>query len=369
MNDINIGNVIARERRAIGVTQEDLAAHMGVTKAAVSKWELGQSLPDTTLLPRIAAYFDLTLDELFDYRPQVSKERVRELYAELLEQFGDDPDAAYERMEDLAASYYACWDLLVHIGMLYVLRATADEERREENVRRAGALFDRVEACAEDLELIRNVKIMRASMMTVSGDVEAAIRLLEALKPDRCAPIDDMLAGLYDMKGDRESCLRLLQESLYCGSTGAFNSIVFQLSIEEDRQRVEALVRAGEAMVRGFAFEDDNPMMVGMFWGDAFAAFLRAGDEDRASACLERFVLLLEGMDEDAMPKPPSDVLFDRLSGARGQDPSTSRMAQALFGKAGLKGQVRDGVLRDGVLDGLERSPRFSGLLARLKAL
>lgn len=68
---INIGSVIAERRRAAGVTQDALARHLGVTKAAVSKWELGQSVPDVTLLPRIAAYFSLSLDELFGYRAEL----------------------------------------------------------------------------------------------------------------------------------------------------------------------------------------------------------------------------------------------------------------------------------------------------------
>ena len=71
MHEVNIGATIARERSAAGVTQGALAAHLGVTKAAVSKWELGQSLPDVALLPRIAAYFGITLDELFAFRPQL----------------------------------------------------------------------------------------------------------------------------------------------------------------------------------------------------------------------------------------------------------------------------------------------------------
>lgn len=41
---VNIGRTIARERRRAGVTQEALAAHLGVSKAAVSKWEIGVSL-------------------------------------------------------------------------------------------------------------------------------------------------------------------------------------------------------------------------------------------------------------------------------------------------------------------------------------
>ena len=48
---VNIGRTIARERRRRGLTQEALAEHLGVSKAAVSKWELAQSLPDVALLP------------------------------------------------------------------------------------------------------------------------------------------------------------------------------------------------------------------------------------------------------------------------------------------------------------------------------
>ena len=38
---IHVCRTIARERRRLGITQEALAAHLGVSKAAVSKWELG----------------------------------------------------------------------------------------------------------------------------------------------------------------------------------------------------------------------------------------------------------------------------------------------------------------------------------------
>lgn len=51
-------------RREMGITQEQLAQAMGVTNQAVSKWESGQSYPDITLLPRLAAYFRVTVDEL-----------------------------------------------------------------------------------------------------------------------------------------------------------------------------------------------------------------------------------------------------------------------------------------------------------------
>ena len=62
-----MGMKIKSLRRERDLTQEELANILGVTKAAVSKWENAESFPDVTLLPQIAQVFSITMDELFDY--------------------------------------------------------------------------------------------------------------------------------------------------------------------------------------------------------------------------------------------------------------------------------------------------------------
>ena len=52
---------LRRERKN---TQEALAEHLGISIQAVSKWERGDGMPDITLLPRIASYYDTTVDFL-----------------------------------------------------------------------------------------------------------------------------------------------------------------------------------------------------------------------------------------------------------------------------------------------------------------
>ena len=76
MNELQIGAVLSECRHKQKVTQEELAEYLGVSKAAVSKWETGASYPDITLLPRLATFFHLSLEELLAYRPQLTREEI-----------------------------------------------------------------------------------------------------------------------------------------------------------------------------------------------------------------------------------------------------------------------------------------------------
>ena len=61
---MDINHQIANLRRTRGITQEELATALGVTNQAVSKWESGQCCPDIQLLPPLASYFHVSVDDL-----------------------------------------------------------------------------------------------------------------------------------------------------------------------------------------------------------------------------------------------------------------------------------------------------------------
>ena len=60
----NLGKKIAEARRRARLTQNDLAARVGVTAQAVSKWEQGRSCPDIAILDEIADALGISLFEL-----------------------------------------------------------------------------------------------------------------------------------------------------------------------------------------------------------------------------------------------------------------------------------------------------------------
>jgi len=61
---MNIAEKIYQLRKIKGCSQEELAAELGVSRQAVSKWEAGSSLPDTDKLLRLSTFFDVSVDEL-----------------------------------------------------------------------------------------------------------------------------------------------------------------------------------------------------------------------------------------------------------------------------------------------------------------
>lgn len=77
---IKLGERIKEFRQRDGRTQDALASELGVTAQAVSRWEKGICCPDVEMIPSIANYFGVSIDELFGYDNERSK-KVDELAA------------------------------------------------------------------------------------------------------------------------------------------------------------------------------------------------------------------------------------------------------------------------------------------------
>lgn len=65
---MTIGNNIKRLRQNKGVSQEQLGDVLGISGQAVSKWENESALPDILILPNLAEYFGISIDELMGYK-------------------------------------------------------------------------------------------------------------------------------------------------------------------------------------------------------------------------------------------------------------------------------------------------------------
>ena len=92
---MELGNNIHNLRKQRGLRQEQLAETMGVSTAAVSKWETGQCAPELTMLMELADFFEVSMDTLVGHN--LNSDRMEVLIAQL-------EDAGSNRDEEKAAA-------------------------------------------------------------------------------------------------------------------------------------------------------------------------------------------------------------------------------------------------------------------------
>jgi len=97
--DITICENLKQYRKDKGNTQEELAEHLGISIQAVSKWERSEGFPDITLLPKIAMYYNISVDDLLG----VSKIRIEQKVAEY-----HAKSDVYQRQGDFESNF-ALW--------------------------------------------------------------------------------------------------------------------------------------------------------------------------------------------------------------------------------------------------------------------
>ena len=92
---MEIGTKIKQLRYKSGLTQEQLAAKLGISAQSISKWETAVTMPDISLLPALAGEFGVTIDELFDLTVSQKLQRI-ERRIDLEEELPSDVFKEYE---------------------------------------------------------------------------------------------------------------------------------------------------------------------------------------------------------------------------------------------------------------------------------
>lgn len=96
--EIYIAEAIAKRRRELNLTQEELASRLGVSAQAVSNWERKESYPDITLLPALSAALALSTDFLLGVGRETDEQIIEKWHAKMKE--------APEREGEIVLSFY-----------------------------------------------------------------------------------------------------------------------------------------------------------------------------------------------------------------------------------------------------------------------
>ena len=286
MKEIHLGRILAENRRRKGITQDELAEFVGVSKAAVSKWETESTYPDILLLPRLAAYFDISIDELMGYEPQMDREEIRKTHRMLSEEFITRPFAeALEHCRKYAREYYSCYPLVFQVGSLmvnHVMMALGKEALHMEAY------------CLLQLRLPEEV--------------------LELLKeePHVTSNPEPLLASAWKMTGDRKEAKRVLQIGIYREVIVLLNLLASYMELcREEPEKYKETCQRLEAAAESFHMDELHPGIMMPCYIDMAQGWTALGEEEKALQCLEKYTDLAVG--EIYPLRLHGDAYFDLL--------------------------------------------------------
>lgn len=102
---LKLGEKIRSLRKGKNISQEVLAQYLGVSFQAISKWENEDCLPDVTMIPAIAAFFEVSTDELFDFNRIETERKVQQACWDIAEYRYSDPVRAENDLRQLLKQY------------------------------------------------------------------------------------------------------------------------------------------------------------------------------------------------------------------------------------------------------------------------
>lgn len=295
MSELKIGKIIVACRKEKGVTQEELANHLRVSKPAVSKWESGQSYPDILLLPMIASYFNISVDKLIGYEPQMSKEDVRKLYHRLAENFAKDTfEEVYSECEEYIRNYFSCWQLQFQMGLLLLNHCNLAEspERTQELISRAKELFRRVEEASDEVNLAKQAVQMQALCYICLQSPVEAIDMLENIN-EPFMQTETLLVKAYQMKGDKAKAIEYLQGYTYVNLVTMLGAAPdFFMMYADQPEKLELYYNLFQKMCDIFEVEQLQPSTLFQLHLVAAQVYVMQDNKTAAVDALERYMEL-----------------------------------------------------------------------------
>lgn len=289
MEHFNFARTMTKLRKEKGITQEQVANFVGVTKAAVSKWEKGLSYPDISLLPKLATFFNLTIDELLGYQPQMTKENIRILYNRLANDFKTkDFQEVFHEVKKICDEYYACYPLLMQMASLLTNYYVEAGKFQEDVVNTIFQLCNRIEEYCTDLKLIRQTQSLKAYCYLILNQPEKVLKLLGNI--ELYTGNDLLIASSYEMLGEMEKAKETLQVSMYQNLISLLSTGTQYLRMNvQNESKFNEIVDRMEKIIDAFNLKSLHVHSVLIFYLSAAIGYTIQQKEDAAMNMIKKY--------------------------------------------------------------------------------
>lgn len=296
MNTLNFSENIIRLRHKKKITQEQLAEFVGVTKASVSKWETRQSIPDVLMLPQLAAFFDVTIDELLGYEPQLSKEQIQKIYHALAADFAVMPfEDAMIKTQTYVKKYYSCYPFLFQICSLWLNHfMLADSQMRQREIlTEASDLCCHIIEDCKDIGICNDSVILKACIDLQLGKAGEVVETLEnILNPYRLlTQSDSVLIQAYMLADKKENADSFTQMSMFLHLNNLVADATQYLAIHSDDFSIcEETIQRIRNVMSAYQLEHLHPNTAALFEYQAAIIYCMHNKKKYALRMLQQYV-------------------------------------------------------------------------------
>lgn len=228
--------VIQEQRKLLGLTQEQVAEHLGVSTPAVSKWEKGITSPDIGLLPPLAKLLKIDLNTLFGFNENLTAQEIGLFCNELAGQAMEDICAAFETAEAKIHDYPHNEQLLFNVTIILdsmLVQSSISPTSADSLEAKVSDWYLQLSKSSDDT--IRNsANYMRVSRYIRQGQVDAAQEILDTIqdKQELISPLPDKLmlqVSIY-MQQNKADLATLELEKALLGETGRVHMLLSKLA-------------------------------------------------------------------------------------------------------------------------------------------
>ena len=290
---MEIGKKIQQLRREKNLTQEQMSAALGVTSAAVSKWETGAAIPDTAMLCPLARLLGTTVDALLDFRPALEPEEINVLLEERRKLFeANQLEEAAASCEALLREYPNDLQLKCAAAGLYIMYmpAYSNTDRIDHQMDRAAELLEDSRRSG-DPSLAANARSMLVNLYIMREELDKALALLDE---EPAAQLNARItrANILLRKGELDEAEQLYQTELW---TAARETALALVGMHNAACRREDWGRAMECVDMALAAEQvlriwELGGLTASLYMLRATALLRQGKPDEAMEGLTEYV-------------------------------------------------------------------------------
>lgn len=212
---MDINNILRDKRKSLGLTQEQVATHLGITAPAVNKWEKGLSYPDITLLPRLARLLKTDPNTLLCFNENLTDSEIGSFLNQVTETI---KTSGFEQGYDLAVEqirqYPHCGKLKYNLALILdgaVLISISAKDSHENYTIQIDELYKEVAECGDEI-LANNARFILASKHLSKNEFDKAQILIDLMPQKSAIPDKQTLqANMLSMQDKNSEAAVILE--------------------------------------------------------------------------------------------------------------------------------------------------------------